>query len=267
MVFQGAGPAAGTAARPSYRDRPRRTTARDAMHFVPNRPRGRPPRRHKHADHAYVHEVPPGGRGLARFTWCPGRATPARWPNPAVVAAYAGTVAGSSPSWRATPARWRHPAHLGGVRGHDGGTLPVWVGYAGTMAARCPSGWATRARWRHAARRGGLRGHDGGPPAAALGRTLRRGRLGRGLLARGMGAVGVHDQDGNRAVVEGVVADAAQQRRDQRAPAARAHHEQVVVAGLDRGHQRGPDRAAADQGGHGHVGGHAGDRLLHDLYG
>jgi hypothetical protein len=168
MVFQGAGPAAGTAARPSYRDRPRRTTARDAMHFVPNRPRGRPPRRHKHADHAYVHEVPPGGRGLARFTWCPGRATPARWPNPAVVAAYAGTVAGSSPSWRATPARWRHPAHLGGVRGHDGGTLPVGVGYAGTMAARCPSGWATRARWRHAARRGGLRGHDGGTLPVAV---------------------------------------------------------------------------------------------------
>jgi hypothetical protein len=140
------------------------------MHFVPNRPRGRPPRRHKHADHAYVHEVPPGGRGLARFTWCPGRATPARWPNPAVVAAYAGTVAGSSPSWRATPARWRHPGHLGGVRGHDGGTLPVWVGYAGTMAARCPSGWATRARWRHAARRGGLRGHDG---ATAVGWATR----------------------------------------------------------------------------------------------
>src|SRR3984885_10168368 len=112
--------------------------------------------------------------------------------------------------------------------------------------------------------RAGL-GRRDGRAAVALDGTFPRRAIGRGLLARGARGVGVDDEYGNRAVVERVVTDASEQRGGQRAAAARAHDEEVVVAGFHGAGQRGPDRPAADDGGHGHVGGHALDGALDDL--
>jgi hypothetical protein len=65
------------------------------------------------------------------------------------------------------------------------------------------------------------------------------------------------DQDGNGAVVEDVVADAAKEGAADCAAAARAHCDQVVPAAVDLLDQRGADGLVGEDGGDGDLVGDA----------
>ena len=134
----------------------------------------------------------------------------------------------------ADPAPWRHrPRVRDARRSRQGGDALQRLAHGVLLLGGVRGEVAIRPRSRR--RRA---------PPPCPGERAPRSILGGPVLPRLV--LGVDDEHRHLAVVERVVADAAQQRGAERAAPARAHHDEVVLAAADPRHQGLADRLAGE---------------------